>query len=66
MLEARNKEDRTARGAPDEGNSAAGENVRRPYRAPHLRYLGSVREMTAAGVGSQNEGTNTGRKGRGG
>ena len=51
MPGAENKENLNERGAPDEDNAATlGENVRRPYRAPHLRYLGSVREITAGNV----------------
>ena len=48
MPDTRNEEDRAVEsGPPHEGSGTPGENARKPYRAPHLRYLGSVREITA-------------------
>jgi hypothetical protein len=35
-------------------------NVRKPYRAPHLRYLGSVKELTAGARNGRTDGS--GRK----
>ena len=57
MPDARNEENRGLESgtAPDESK-----NVRKPYRAPHLRYLGSVKELTAGISRGRNDGS--GRK----
>lgn len=39
-----------------ESPSPGGLCARRPYRAPKLRALGSVREVTWSGSGNQSEG----------
>ena len=63
-----NEADRTVEsGPPHEGNvGTPGENARKPYQAPRLRYLGSVRELTAGGLSFGNPDGDGTRKGKGG
>lgn len=41
----------TATGA-NSSPASAGASARKPYHAPRLRYLGSVRELTGTGAGA--------------
>jgi hypothetical protein len=68
MPDVRNDEDRTVESGADREDTSAAlrKNVRKPYGAPHLRYLGSVREITAGNVtAASSEGMTPSRKSRG-
>jgi hypothetical protein len=53
----------TKAGSPGTDANAEGASARRPYRAPQLRRLGSVRELTLGSNNGKPEGGGTRRAG---
>jgi hypothetical protein len=63
MNEKRDNTFSTGTRIDDEDLAGTPEGGRRPYRAPTLRYLGSVRDLTFGGMGSSRDGIVTMRMG---